>query len=333
MKVSRIQLSKVLDNIDCKLRGGGSFNNIAFCKNKIFMMDEDIVLEHELNFDFLEQDFSVSYREFKDLISKVKDDELSMEITESGALEISGKRFHSGLRCLEFDNPIGEGIIDLNRDIPVELEQSIKMVSGCSSKNLSTPILTCVHFHGDYIEACDNFSLCRVYMKNGDDVNFSISAVSANKISSFKKWGLGDGWVAFGDDEMKIYSRLYDGEFPNLGGVISFADYSLINFPDNLGDPVLRAKIFKSCDGNMDKLSFSLQKGKAVIRGENEFGWFEEKIPIKYDGSELKFNAAYDSIEKIMKDLKSVKVKISSDAKRMSFEGNNFVFITALFSS
>ncbi len=94
-----------------------------------------------------------------DILQKLEDPILSITENEKGELEFKGKKKAFGItKDAEIFLPINQvEVPEKWRPLPKEFTEAVGLVQHCVSGDESQFLLTCIHIHPDYIEACDNF--------------------------------------------------------------------------------------------------------------------------------------------------------------------------------
>lgn len=255
------------------------------------------------------------------LLSKFGDAEIDIT-TENGEMRIKGKRRKGGVKMaseivLPIDNIEKP---DKWEKLHCEFMDAVKMVMKSTSKDQSRYILTCVHITDKLIEACDNIQITRYKLDTGMD-NVLIPNTSLSSLVNYDmvEFSIGDNWIHFRDNEGVIYStRLFKEKYPKLDDIAEFNGIET-EFPAGLIEATQRAEIFSNTDAMNNTVVIDLAKDKMTLRGEGDYGWYEEEGVIDYTGKPVKFRVVPALLKTLLAntnicEISDFRMKITSDS-------------------
>jgi len=279
-----ITTTPILENILIKVQ----YKNIVLTANNLemaieYMLDEDVKV-------ISEGAFSVPSKLFGSYIGLLQDDTVSIELKGSDALEIkteSGKTKIKGIAAEDF--PVIPGIkeeisLSLGADI---VKSSIEKTLFSSAEGNIRPTLAWLLVNISDSEATfastDSFRLSeyKTVLNSGNSHSFSqiIPSKTCNEIKSILwnneevKIVSGESQIAFFFGNVKLYSRLLNGKFPDYTNFFpsNFSTKWTINRADLMG--ALRKINLISRENNYSiKMSFSAENGILLETSETQIG-------------------------------------------------------------
>jgi hypothetical protein len=166
--------------------------------------------------------------------------------------------------------------------LPKRFTNRLKLVSTVCARDLSRPVLTCVHINDGWIEGSDSYRAARV---RGPGLPHMLLPVTAAEVIARYRvvrlvTGSRDEWVHFETaDGTTISSRLAHGTtYPDLSNAFELAGRQF-TLPPILLDVLDRAQVFAHRQHRLDdELTVELGPGQIVIRAQNDNGQFEETL-------------------------------------------------------
>jgi hypothetical protein len=301
----------------------------VFQSGKVFAYNEEVAchcpsgLEEELT-------GAVQAEPLLAILRKLPEDELEVSAGE-GELVLTGKRRACGLR-MEADVllPIKDVEIPKRwKALPPEFADAVSVVQACAGRDESQFALTCVNLTPDWIEACDNYQLCRWNLKT------PIAKPTLVRQSAVKHVaGLGmtevaetETWLHFRSPAKLVLScrRYFENDFPDLGEILEVGGEPAM-LPKGLAEEADKAKVFTSENAEGDAVLIELKPGRLTLKGTGITGWYRSDRKVKYAGPAIKFLVA----PQILMDL----VKKHSDclisAERLKVVSGSYVFVSCL---
>ncbi len=266
---------------------------------------------------------------FIDVLSKLKEDNITVEVQGEELLLKSGKK-RAGIRMeTEILLPI-ESLEKPNKwqKLPDDFGDAVHLVSRCAGKDASEFVMTCVHLHPEWIEACDNYQAGRYKIAIGIKKSFLIRSESLSMVESLNvtKFSQTKNWVHFKNPDGLILSfRKYLDEYPKISKIVKIKGDPL-TLPKGIKDSVERAQIFSAENAEEKKIHLQL-KGKVLrLKAEGATGWYEEPLKIKYQGN--KMSCLIDP--NLLVSLAERNSKCTVDTRRMIAQTGKFRYITVL---
>lgn len=294
MRVNREQFLGTLESVSAGLSTKEAVQQsscLVFHKNRVYAFNDEILCSAPCNFG----DFSgaVVAKPLLDLLSKLKDDDLDItpedsEILVKGAGKRSGIRMESKVVL-----PIDEVEVPENwSTLESDFSEAVGTVQSCASGDASQFVLTCVHFHPDYIEACDRFQIARYPIKTSIQEQILVRATSVGKVGALGMSEIAEtrSWLHFRNKDGLMFScRKFQDEYPDLGKYLDNTESSKVSLPSGLEEVVSRSEIFTADNSVGNHVFVSIRKDMISIKGEGPSGWYEERKKIPYDGEVLEF--------------------------------------------
>lgn len=337
MKIDRQILLNALEKVKPGLANHemlAQTTSFAFMKDKVVTYNDEISISYPIK--NLNITGAIKAEKLYKLLTKLNDETIELEIKNAEIL-LSGKHTKAGfvkqakitLPTIQTDN------LDWKK-LPTDFLEGITFCLFSCSKDMSKPILTCLHItKKGIIESTDNYRLSWWGLEDFTDIpSFLLPVSAAEKLIKYNitEIASGEGWIHFKTDEGCIFSaRTYEGTFPNIAQIIdSFKNQEAkkIFLPKELLNILERAMIFSKQEltAAADTTNFTFEKKILQIQAKSEEGWFKEKIAVDYNDTKFTFsiNATY---------LKDICTKINNFEvlpNMVRFKGNNWLHIIAL---
>ena len=334
MKINRQQLLNVLKLVQPALAAKEIIEqstSFLFLQGSILTYNDEIAISHPFD---LGLEGAVKAEELVKLLSKLKDEELELEVTENELL-IRGKRSKAGIRL---EAEISLPVADIKTPekwvpLPKDFSEAVSFCLFSASREMSKPVLTCLHAKGDVVESCDNFRLTRYKLESHIQGKILLPATAAKVLCKYApvEYGLLDGWAHCRNaDQVSFSARVFEGDYPNLDPFLSLKDGEEITFPGDLGEMLERAGVFSIADFAQDEqVQITLEKRHMTIRGEGSVGWFEEKCPIRRSRHELlQFSTHPEFLQQMLKHVS--RTTVGGAEGRLLIEGDKWSHMIVL---
>lgn len=304
-----------------------------FHKNKIYTYNDEIAISHPFMIDI---NGAVPAKEFLNLLSRIKQEEIHITQTDSGLL-IKGKNNKANIKIVfKITLPIDQiNPPDQFDSLPKEFTTALKFCLFSCSKDMTKVALTCIHCNQYRIESSDNY---RVTVRFFNDSYFVqpllIPSVAAKSLATFDviKYAISPGWLHFKTEKGVLFScRTYEGmTFPNVDRIINVKGEK-VTLPDNLDDVLKRACVFTKTETHAgERVSVELSDGKLTIKSKGDAGWFEEFCVIPYKGNTKSFDVHPEHLLYIFYLCNTMEVT----KNRLIFEGKygEFIHVVSLLT-
>jgi DNA polymerase-3 subunit beta len=302
-----ITTTPILENILIKV----NYKNIVLTANNLEMAIE-YVLEDDVKV-MSEGAFSVPSKLFGSYIGLLQDDIVSIELKWSDALEIkteSGKTKVKGISADDF--PVIPGV---KQELSLSLKgkvvrQSIEKTLFSSAEGNIRPTLAglFVNISGNEttFASTDSFRLSeyKTILDTPNEVSFSqiIPSKTCHEIKSIisddddVKIISGENQIAFFFGNVKMYSRLLNGKFPDYSNFFpsNYTTKGVINRVDLMG--ALKKINLISRENNYSiKMSFSAESGILLETSETQIGEGELPLPgaVEWEDAIIGINSTY----------------------------------------
>ena len=266
---------------------------------------------------------------FIKILAKLKEDDIDIEVKDEEIIIKSGKK-RAGIRM---EAEILLPVEDLEKPkkwskLPDDFGDAVHLVTRCAGSDASEFVMTCVHLHPKWIEACDNYQAGRYTIAIGIDKPFLIRSESLSMVESLNvtKFSQTKNWVHFKNPDGLILSfRKYLDEYPSMKKTIKIKGDPL-TLPKGIKDSVERAEIFSSENAEDKKIHLQL-KGKVLrLKADGASGWYEEPLKINYKGNKLSCRMDPN----LLVSLAERNSKCTVDKSRMMAQTGKFKYITVL---
>lgn len=334
MEISKSQLQTALEIVKPGLANKELIEqstSFAFIGDRVVTYNDDISISHPI--EGLELTGAVKAEKLYLLLGKLKEDKITIDIEGSEILLKSG-RAKAGLTLQqEIKLPLEEEIAykEKWKTLPKAFLDGVDFAIGSCSKDMSRPVLTCVHVVQEgFVESSDSLRIMKFAL--GDEMpieSFLLPASAALTMTKLKptKIAKGRGWIHFKTEADTILScRIFEDKFPDTSPFLKTTGIS-ITLPDTISAVLERASIFAKRDHMLDEsVQITLEPKRLKIRGEADSGWFEESIRMEYLGEEVTFHIT----PHLLKGILSQTAKGILGTDRLKFEGENWEYVTAL---
>jgi len=335
MKINKAELQQALETVKSGLASKEIIEqstSFAFLKGRAITYNDEISISCPV--PGLDLEGAVRAEELFKLLTKVTTDEITLEVN-GGEIQVHTGRILAGLPLQqEITLPLEEvGSIPDWTPLPDGLLDALKFTQFTCSRDMSRPVLTCIHVDGDegVVESSDNHRITRYRIKGMEGFSFLIPASVIPALMQINpvRIAMGEGWVHFqAKNEATFSSRVLEGVFPDIAPHIKVLDGVEITFPVGLPDVLERAAIFASRDSVTDEaVEITLAENRMVIRGEGEKGWFEESLNHRYPGESVGFKINPAFLQQALKGLR----KCTKGERTLLFEGETWKHAVALF--
>jgi DNA polymerase III sliding clamp (beta) subunit (PCNA family) len=191
------------------------------------------------------------------------------------------------------------------------------------------PMLHCVHFTDNFVEACDTYRLTRSSLKLQINQDINIIACNLDRLKDYSpiELGIGKDWVHFRNaDNVRYCCRLIKEKYPELGHFLS-VDGALLELPDDLQNALSRAEVFTDDKSKLSQVVYlSISRMGLEIDARDSYGWErEEPMRIRYSGPTIKFSTNPNHLREML----AISNKVVLGPKSILIEGVEFVHVVA----
>jgi DNA polymerase III sliding clamp (beta) subunit (PCNA family) len=333
MKINKQELQTALDLVKPGLASKELIEqstSFAFIDGCVKTFNDEISVSHPIK--DLQLEGAVKAEEFYKLISKIKKDEIEMDITNS-EIHFKASRTKAGLTL---QNEILLPIESIGKrgkwmELPEDFLRYLSLAMGACGRDMSQPILTCINVQQDSkIIGSDSYKMmiCEMEMEMPVD-SFLLPAAAALDVLKLKpvKIAEGDGWIHFQTKEKtEISCRIFEDEYPDISPFEMVEGISL-SFPKSMQEILERAWVFAKRDHILDEqITITFAENRMKVKSKSETGWIEDEVNVKYDDTPVEFSITPYLLQDILKETNEF---ILSD-NALKFEGEGWQYISAL---
>lgn len=325
--MSRSKLIDVLKKIK-----PGLANNEIIEQSTHFIFEEDFIRTYNDHVAISHQmktglKGAVKAVEFYNLLSKMTDDELSIEQTQD-AFVVTGKRIKASVKI---DSDIKIQTIQvpgLNakawKPLPEDFSNAIKLGLFSVSKNMNVPEFNCLWITGKHMFSCDGYRGTKQTMANTFDGDFLLPSIAAKDLKEYsvQKMLESKGWLHFANKEKTIFScRTYaERAYPSTIWNFFKIKGTKINLPEDFHDVIERIQTLVTADFDLDRLvEILIEDNTLLCSGKGPHGSVTEKVKIDYDGKAIEVKVHPGFMIEILSQLNNMVV-----GERLLFQGKNF---------
>lgn len=304
--------------------------SFAFIEGNVVTFNNEISICHPVG--GLELSGAIKAEELYNLLSKLKDDEINIDVKDNEILLTSGKSKAGMVVQAEVKLPLEEiGKIENWLTLPSDFLKHLKFTIASCSKDMSRPTLTCVHINDEIIESSDGFRITRCTLEEMVPVpKFLLPASSAIQVVKLQPTEIasGNGWVHFKTEQGTVIScRTMEGEFPSTITDWLKTEGTTLTLPQTTSEVVEKSLVFSKRESVLDeKVDITIANRRLKIRSESETGWFEEELNIQYKGEPIIFSITPGLLKGILSETSEC---VIGDTKIL-FTGNNWVYLAML---
>lgn len=215
--------------------------------------------------------------------------------------------------------------------LPDDFCDAVQVVHTCAAIGGGKIHLTCVHIHPKWMEACDNFQICRWKIRTGIEESILIKQDSIKHVATLgmTEMSVVKGWVHFRNGSGVVFScrkteDTYD--FDDVTTIIKKARGVTAALPKGLIEAAKRAQIFSLEDPKFNRVRVDLQQGQVIISGEGSSGEHQEGGKTSYSGQPFAFRISPVLLMKIVKEFPEVEL----NEKLLRAGGDKFVYVACL---
>ena len=335
MKINRQELLGILS----KVRPGLAAKEIVeqstsflFLEGQVSAYNDEVLVSHP-GCDGLRG--SVQSTELYALLSKLQDDELDVQTTETEML-IKGLKTEAGITLQadisdKLQSVMKELVIEhVWKPLPKDFAGIVQQATFAAGQDMTKPLLTCVHVTSQYAEACDNYRMARIaFPKRLRIKDMLLPARAIQNISQYVpiQYAEGDGWAHFKNaDGVQFSCRTMEGQYPDLSGLLDVKGTS-IEFPDGILDSLERSGVFldDSVMGN-EVSSLRMSSDGLDVSARGVSGWIKETLPIAYEGDPVEFQVLPKALQSILKRHPSAVI----GPRSILFKGDGFSYCCSI---
>jgi len=312
-------------------------NCFIFDEGKIYTFNDEISVSYPVK--GIDINGAVSGKEFYDFMKNVEDEEVSIGLGDKSKVVVQGSSFEVKFNLRAAKMPTYVPTPDNWKKLPSNFKEGFEYLLLSVAKDMSNPVLTCIHWVRDVLESCDNIKYTRWQLDGGEiDEDWDIllsDNVGAQLLHydpveySYSKDGC---WLHLKMDNGCIFScRTFLGKYPDTSVILKACqvdDGYEIELPEKLNNALDRASAVAIEDELGDKLVRLHFTSKGLyVRARSDLGVFKELINGSYDYS--------CSVSVYIKVLKAAlkyfnKAILSSNKKMIMFKADYLTHVVSV---
>lgn len=335
MKIEKAALLTALEKVKPGLASKEMIEqstSFAFMGDRVVTYNDEISISHPVK--GLDVKGAVKAQVLYSFLNKIKRDEIEVE-WEENQVKITAGRSKAGLVFeAEVKLPVEEvGKIGDWKSLPEEIVEALRFCYPCCSKDMSRPILTCVHINGKRVQASDGYQIINYRLEKKSPVKgFLLPASAVRELVKYniKEIAEGEGWIHFRTEDGTVFSsRIFEGSFPEIEKFLDFTGIE-IPFPKTAPQALERARIFSGNSGEeIPQVEVSVSEDQISFSAKDASGWFEENTRTKYKGDPIHFHTGVDFLINLLGQALSC---IYGDDK-IKFTGEKWTHVLAVAST
>lgn len=332
MKQNRKQLLTVLDSLTPGLDSKDILEHSAsfiFTGTEVRTYNDQVACRRGLKTEFTG---AVTADKLLKLLRGLDAEEIEIGVDDEGAeLRITSGKAKAGitLEATKADWLKALTVPKSWSDLPSGFNQAVRDSLFSAAKDLTRPVLTCIHLSPKLIESCDNYraTRCKLSGKPGPETIISASSLQTVLPLNPTKWALSDGWGHFQADGVTISCRTFTAEkYPDLKALFT-VEGEVVTLPEGIKELVGRAHVFAEAEFTQDeRLKIELKKNEMTISGRNQKGWYSESVKCSWKGDPL----AFEVHPTLFGDMVGLLQEVIVGESTLRLESENLIHIVAL---
>ncbi len=267
-----------------------------------------------------------------EILRKLKEEEIEINVAKDGAeLEITGKKRKAGI-VMEKEILLPVDTVEKPKHwnkLNSKFSEAVSLVQNCVGKDETQFMLTCLHIHPDFIEACDNYQVGRFKIKTGITTPTLIRKESIKHIIHFDMTEFSEtkSWIHFKNPAGLVIScrRYVEEKYEDVSNILKVKGTTTI-LPKGLKEAAEKATVFCKDELADNDVTITLNPGKLKIKGQNSQGYFWEVKKIKYSGATMKFSISPELLIEVIKR----KNECVINNERLKITDGSFEYVTCL---
>lgn len=318
--ISRIELLQVLESVSPGLAPGNSVEQadcFAFKSGRVATFDGEILCRSKTNLPIAIKG-AVHGKPLLEALRKLEIDDVEVAI-EGSEFIVAGKRDEIRVRV---DPNIQLPTASVERaeeytDLPPEFGEAIDMVVECAGKDEQEFILTCIHIHPKWVEACDSTRFSRYKTASNIKVPSLLRAKAAKSLATRGPTKLGEtkNWLHFRNGTGLTISICrfdpaeYNGAILERLTELTKGRGTPVPFPKSIVPAAELAEIFSKEESDNNVLNVNLKPGKVIVTGLGISGRASHRSKIRYDGPELTFTVGPKVLQALIEKHDAIEIE------------------------
>jgi len=327
-RVNRAEFLSVLESVSAGLSPRETLPQstcLVFKDGKVWTFNDEIACSRAIDLGF---SGAVKAKSFMDVLAKIPDDEIDLDSSD-GEVLIRGHMKKGGVRMeQEILLPIdGIDVPEVWKSLPEDFGDAINVVHSCASTDQAQFVLTCVHLHPDYVEACDASQIARYPLDTGVEKSILVRAKSLKQLISYdmKEVSETDNWIHFKNAEGLVIScRRYLEDYRDMSEFLETDGAESVQLPGGLEEMMSRTSVFSVENADGDAVLVDLQKDLIVIGANGSSGWWKEAQKVNFTGQPIRFLVSPKLLLEVTK--KSTECRVGEG--KLCIDAGKFQYVT-----
>ena len=305
-------------------------DSYIFKEGSVYTFNDEIAVSHTIEHELTG---AVHADTLYALLTKINDPIIDIEIVDD-AMIIKSKKGKATLKSDEKQTLPLDTVGDAGDwyDLPDNFNHLMSFVLMSVSKDLATPILTCVHWTSEYVESCDNFRLTRTLIDTPDlDSSILIPGNTLTQMIFYEptQYSIANDWAHFKTADGSTFAcRVFEGDYVDLDDVYELPGTDTILFTNAMQDLLERVSVLADTDvSNNTKAVVDVKDSMATVTASNTYGEMVERTRVKCK-VDLSFDLRIETLQHIMKYYK--KAVIADDRSSLKFSDDTIIHIISL---
>lgn len=280
-------------------------NCFLFLNGRVFTYNDEVSVSSQLPKGMKDIECVVQAKEFLQLLSKMKEEEVDISISK-GDLKISSRRTKASfLTESEIKMPVADVVVPTDfRELPSDFLYAVKCCLPIVGRDMSKPLSTCLYMKWNRMEVADSSKAGRYVFKSEPfKESIYLPGTSAKAVTHFdvSSFSVDDGWIHFRckDGETVVSARTYygDTEPADLDFLLNQSG-DHVDLPKDLAGALERTGVFSNAKTGTEGIiedvyvELTIHNDWCVIRCQSPIGTYEEKVRVLYEGPELIFSTS-----------------------------------------
>jgi len=271
-------------------------------------------------------------------LGKLKDENISLSTGKDNELQFKSGRTRVGL-TLQSEVKLPLNQLESRKkwkELPENFVKFVAFSMSSCSKDMSRPLLTCVHINENgIIEGADSFRITHCNLQTNMPVDtFLLPSEASVEVVKLNPTlvAAGEGWIHFKNEEdTEISCRIMSDTYPDTNDIIKCQGIRII-LPKTIEETLERAMVFAKRDRMLDEIVYiSIENNSILIEASSEEAWFKEDLNMRYSGTRIQFGITPYLLKSILSE--TYGCTLDENKNKLKFEGEGWLYITLLRKS